>query len=186
MVGLSILEYKARKAPGVGLLLLAGLVFGSLIGGYIILSGNSQNPSKDQVGETIGRFSLVSQTGLKIQSEDWIGKPFVLNFWATWCVPCREEMPLLEELSLQEKDRIEVVGINVQESSETIQAYLEANNISFQIVRDEIGEMVRAYRINGFPTTLFFDKQGILRAKHIGILRKELLPGYLSTIEVKP
>ena len=98
-----------------------------------------------------GRWSLVEQQG----------KVVVLNFWATWCEPCREELPALELLDTRLADQgLRVVTVNFQEPSSRIDQFLRVWPMSLPILRDDSGQVSRAWGVRAFPTTVLIGRQG--------------------------
>lgn len=95
-------------------------------------------------------------------------------------------MPLLENYSRKLSNSLIVIGVNSQEQPDVIRDFVTKYGITFPIALDSNGDLTRSYLINGFPTTFFVDKAGILRNIHIGVLREDLITGYLQSIEVNP
>lgn len=165
--------------------LLVGLVFGVGLGAAILVSGSSSKPGPE-IGAQVDDFSLPGIQAPSIKLSDFRGKVVVLNFWATWCIPCKDEMPLLQKYADALGSSVVVIGINSQEQAPDVKAYIEANHIRFPIALDLSGEITRRFQINGYPTTFFVNQKGILRSEHIGALREDLLLGYLQGVGVKP
>lgn len=136
---------------------------------------------------TLPEFSLQNRTGSLQSSHSWPGKSLVLNFWATWCAPCRREIPLLMKLQKQHAaDGVQVVGIAVDFRDEVLK-YADAMKIDYPLL---IGEQdglqaVDAFGIDavGFPYTVFTDAQGNIVTTHIGELHQEQADLILSTIK---
>jgi len=133
-------------------------------------------------------FTLTDQYGNTHTLSDYKGKVVFLNFWATWCPPCREEMPHIEELykeyGLNEEEVI-FLGVanpkssqyptNADESKEDIITFLEDNDYSFPTVFDETGEIYSQYAISSFPTTFMIDKEGNFYGYIPGSLTKDIM-----------
>ncbi len=103
------------------------------------------------------------------------GKPVVANLWATWCPPCRREMPVLAEAQASEKD-IDFIFVNQGESAESVRAYLNQQSFALnKVYLDEQGEWASQVGAAGMPTTLFFDQNGNLVGSHTGELSRESL-----------
>ncbi len=100
------------------------------------------------------------------------GKPIVLNFWATWCEPCKTEFPVLDETfrKYRAPNDLQVIAVNVQDvaSPETIQQFLADTGVIFPVWLDANGEANRAYNIQALPTTVFIDRNGVIRQIRIG------------------
>jgi cytochrome c biogenesis protein CcmG/thiol:disulfide interchange protein DsbE len=89
------------------------------------------------------------------------GQVVVLNFWATWCVPCVAEMPALEAVYQRYRERgVTVLGVNVSDTDEKILAFAQNHGVTFPLLRDPQQEAMRAYDVQVIPTTFFIDRQG--------------------------
>ncbi|WP_341938100.1 TlpA family protein disulfide reductase [Marinimicrobium sp. C2-29] len=109
-------------------------------------------------------FTLKSDTGENLNLEEQRGKVVMINFWASWCAPCRKEMPLLEELyDRYEKDGFTLFGINVEQNPEAAEKFLADVGVSFPILYDPESEVSRAYQVNAMPTTVMVDRDGEVR-----------------------
>jgi len=129
-------------------------------------------------GPAVGRaaiaFNLHTLDGKSIALETFRGKPFVLNFFASWCDPCRDEMPLINELAAKgDKEGYRVLGVAVEDSRAAVLEYSKEANLLFPIALDLNNVVKRTYRIFGPPATFFIDGQGILRDMVLGPLTKE-------------
>lgn len=112
---------------------------------------------------------------------EWKGRGIVLNFWATWCFPCREEMPALVDFSNEHQD-IVVVGVNDREDADTARAFVEEYAISFPILLDERGVMGNRLGVVGLPTTVFIGPDGKLMGRHVGQLDGEILEAWVPAL----
>jgi len=133
-------------------------------------------------------FTLVDQYGKEHTLSDYRGKIVFLNFWATWCPPCKEEMPDIEKLYQEynfNQDDVIILGVanptseayptNADASAEEIKAFLEENNYTFPVVFDETGEVLENYYISAFPTTFMIDKEGNVYGYAPGKLTKDIM-----------
>ena len=130
-----------------------------------------------KIGEPVPDFRLDTPDGGRLQLSDYRGQAVVLNFWATWCVPCRQEMPQLQAVHAEYVDSgvLTVVGVNLQESPSAVTDFGEELSLTFPLALDRDGEVVRRYGLIGLPGTFFIDAEGVLRARVIGELHGELL-----------
>lgn len=103
------------------------------------------------------------------------GKAVLLNFWATWCAPCRVEMPVLNELAKSDSSDVVLIAINFQQSPEMIRRYLAKNRIDFSVALDVEGTISKMYGVTALPTTFFIDRSGNITDIHEGMLTKETL-----------
>ena len=168
-----------------GVLLLAGLALGSFLGAIVIFNTASFHKGPG-VGQALDNFKIAQLEGSNLQLSDLKGKPVIINFWATWCIPCQDEMPLLEKYSNKLSNSLQIIGVNSQEQPDVVRDFVTKYGITFPIGLDSNGDLTRAYLINGFPTTFFVDKNGILRNMHVGVLREDLITSYVHSIEMKP
>jgi thiol-disulfide isomerase/thioredoxin len=165
--------------------LLPGLLLGILLGALILTAGAAPRRAPS-VGEVVEEIAFQGLQQRPMTLSQFRGKVVLLNFWATWCVPCKDEMPLLQKSFVALGNQIVVVGVNSQESEAEVAAFLRTNQITFPIALDASGELGRRFMIQGFPTTYFIDASGVIRSEHIGALNETLLIGYLQTAGVKP
>ena len=147
-----------------------------------IVSGDPESENEEEDEEIPAPdFTLVDQYGKTHTLSDYKGKIVFLNFWATWCPPCRMEMPFIEEIynenNLNEDDVIilGVAGPNLGKEGdiEHIVSFLEDNDYSFPVVFDETGEVFEKYYIQSFPTTFLIDKEGNVKQYALGAIFKE-------------
>ena len=104
-----------------------------------------------------------------IALSDHRGKVVVLNFWASWCVPCRQEMPNLEQAWQEFQDhRVVVLGINVLDDRTRAADFLRQIGVTYPNAHDPAGDVLDAYRVTGLPTTVFIDPAGRIRARFAG------------------
>jgi cytochrome c biogenesis protein CcmG, thiol:disulfide interchange protein DsbE len=127
--------------------------------------GGSRPP---HIGTAAPEFT-VQDADRKVDLQDFRGKILVLNFWATWCTPCVEEMPSLVQLQKKLGSKgITVVGVSVDVSAEAYQGFLKDHQIDFLTVRDPAHKSSDLYGTFKFPETYIIDRQGIVRRKFIG------------------
>ena len=115
-------------------------------------------------------FSLPSLNGQQIGLQEFSGKPIILNFWATWCAPCKDEMPLLESISKEYGSNLVVIAINEGDNLSAVKEFVENENLDLQILLDEENEVGDLYKLSGYPTSVFIDGKGIIQAIYLGEL----------------
>lgn len=138
------------------------------------------------VGAPAPDFELKTPEGVPVRLSDLRGRFVVLNFWATWCGPCRLEMPDLEARAVAYADRLTVLGVNFDESPEEVEVFREDLGITFPLLLDPGGRVQRLYRVLGYPTTFFVDEQGTIRSHHVGLMSPDQIDGYLQELGLTP
>lgn len=134
-----------------------------------------------KIGEPATDFTLLDPSGNVVRLSDFRGKTVVMNFWATWCPPCRKEFPELVRLYNQNADRgLVVLGVDLQESPEIVRNFLNEFDAKYPVVIDTKGDVAAGYRLLGLPTTYFIDGDGVIRAQHIGELTGSILAQKLT------
>lgn len=138
---------------------------------------------KPEVGEQAPGFQLVDANGAVIRLEDFRDQPVVINFWATWCVPCRKEMPDLVVLQSEWGDRAQILGVNYYESADAVTEFAANFSVEFPLPLDSDGRVTGSYKLRGLPETYFLDGQGVIRDHRIGQLRPEIARCIVASIE---
>ena len=134
------------------------------------------NTPQPAVGHPAPDLALTRfDTGEKVSLNDLRGKPVILNFWATWCGPCRAEMPALQAAYERYGEDLLVIGVDQGEEEAIVGPFLEEFGIDFPILLDGDMAVGREYRIMGLPTTFFIDSQGIIRGVHAGQINSAIL-----------
>lgn len=114
-------------------------------------------------------FTLKTLKGETVSLKDYRGRLIFLNFWATWCGPCRAEMPSMQRLweEFKEEDFV-ILAINIQEESKLVSSFMNERGLSFPVLLDEKGKVARTYGIRGIPTTFFLNPEGEIIGKAVG------------------
>lgn len=121
------------------------------------------------VGDTAPEFTITTDAGRTISRDDFGGKLLVLNFWATWCPPCIEEMPSLEQFSRDlSKEGVVVLGISVDKDPEVYRKFLERARVSFLTARDPENKINAEYGTFKYPETYIINPQGRVVQKFVG------------------
>jgi thiol-disulfide isomerase/thioredoxin len=114
-------------------------------------------------------FRLDSMAGKPISLDQYKGQVVMINFWASWCGPCRQEMPILEKLQAKYKPMgFAMIGVNVEPDSSLAANWLKATPVTFPILFDTKSEVSKLYSVAGMPTTVIIDRKGNLRWLHRG------------------
>ena len=129
--------------------------------------------------ETAPEFSLQTLDGRTVKLSDYQGQVVLLNTWATWCPPCRAEMPDLEAYYREHQaDGFVVLAVNSQESADTVSAFLEDHDFTYPVLLDSDGVVMERYGIRGLPTSFFIDRDGNVH----GVWNGQLSPARLREL----
>ncbi|MDA0301713.1 MAG: TlpA disulfide reductase family protein [Chloroflexi bacterium] len=125
--------------------------------------------AKVEVGAPAPDFLLTdAKTGQPVKLSDYRGKAVLLNFWATWCGPCRAEMPEFQKVYAARGEELAILAVDYRESPEQILFFNEEFNLTFPLLVDRPGAVQAHYGVQGLPSTFFIDKDGILQRKSVG------------------
>ncbi len=135
------------------------------------------------VGRPAPDFTLPALDGSSMQLGGLRGKPVVVNFFATWCGPCRFELPTFQALADKEAGRgLTFLLVDLQEDAASVRAFLEELKVNLPTVLDETGEVTKLYRVRGLPATYFVGRDGYIHAVQLGVLDERLLVAGIEKI----
>lgn len=141
---------------------------------------DSQAP---EVGEPAPRFALRDPEGNVVELGDFEGQPVWVNFWATWCTPCREELPDIQELAAEfESEGLVVLAVNQGEGAEPARDFWEELGLDLPILLDRDEAVSRQYWLIGLPNNFFIDRDGVLRSFQHGFLTEEQMRERLTSL----
>ncbi|AIF42492.1 peroxiredoxin [Virgibacillus sp. SK37] len=127
-----------------------------------------------EIGETAPDFELTTTDEEKVKLSDYRGKKVMLNFWATWCPPCREEIPDMQNFYNEKEIVILAVNLTQTEAKkQDVVDFMDKHHVSFPVLLDEASEVSNKYRIQPIPTTYMIDTQGKIRFKAYGAMTYE-------------
>ena len=132
-----------------------------------LVAGCNRGSHPSVVGTPAPDFT-VQDADRKVSLHDFRGKTVVLNFWATWCPPCVEEMPSLVKMQSDLKDHVVVLAVSVDEDERTYHSFLKKYNVDLVTVRDPQQKSNELYGTFKFPETYIIDRQGVVQRKFIG------------------
>lgn len=177
---------KLLIAAAVLLVLLIGgmLLYGVLKEGY---QPEEITPSVD--GETTkpaSDFTVLDTAKQQVNLSDFVGKPTVVNFWATWCGPCKSEMPAFDTLYKKYGDRVHFLMVNLTDGAqETIagaDAFIAESGYSFPVYYDTKLDAANTYGVYSIPMTLFINKEGEILGQHTGAMNEATLENYIENL----
>ena len=131
-------------------------------------------------GDRAPDFELTTLTGKDVSLSDYGGKKVILNFWATWCPPCKAEMPHMQKYYEKnaEKENVEILAVNLtsqDEGGKAVQQFVDGYNLTFPILLDEKGKIGEEYRAFTIPTTYMIDTKGQIQHKIIGPMNEDMM-----------
>jgi thiol-disulfide isomerase/thioredoxin len=133
---------------------------------------------------SLPEITLAGVDGRSVAIQDFSGQPVVVNLWATWCPPCRRELPLLRDAQLDNKGTVFIFAAQA-ESVTTVKAYLASQGLSLRnVLLDSLGQFAIHVGKQAVPTTLFFNEKGVLVSVHVGELSPVALERYLKLIRI--
>ena len=136
-----------------------------------------------KVGDVAIDFTLPDLDGNQVSLSDFRGKRVMLNFWATWCGPCRIEIPHMVALYDELRDEgFEIVAVNLREDEARASKFTEEMGMQFPVLLDERGKIGAAYFVRGIPTSIFLDDKGVIQLVRVGSLRESALRKYVADL----
>lgn len=169
----------------VGILLGVGAIVAMALSGMISLGGSSASGgaplARYEEDSLANDFELENLQGEQVRLSDLRGNVVVLNYWATWCIPCVEEMPMFEAYS-EQYPGFTMIGINQAEGPAKVAPFVENMGLTYPILLDLNSKVSQAYKVYMLPTTFFIDEEGMIRFRHIGIMSQDQFQYYLRTL----
>jgi peroxiredoxin len=135
-------------------------------------------------GDVAPDFILKNLQGEEVRLSELKGKGVVINFWATWCNPCKREMPLIEEQYQVVKDQnIEILAINIAESHLAVSSFINRMGVTFPVLLDSHRVVTQRYAVGALPSTFFINKDGIVMDHYVGEMDEKILTERLASIK---
>lgn len=134
------------------------------------------------VGYAAPTFSLRTLDDADFTLDETLAKPVVINFWATWCGPCREEMPALQAAAERFEGEVHFVAVNQAEPPATVQEFVDEFGLTFTIPMDEEQTVADQYNVSGLPTTYFVDRHGVIQRVWLGEMNSVTLAEGIAEI----
>ena len=158
------------------------VLVGAVVAGVLLTSGG-----KKATGEAAPNFTLPNLQDGKdsISLASLRGKPVLVNFWATWCTPCTQEMPMLEAAHNKWGSKVQFVGIDRQDYKPDALAFAQRTHVTYPLASDPDATLDGSYRLRGMPTSVFIDRDGRIVQRVTGPLTKAQLDDTLKTLTEK-
>jgi thiol-disulfide isomerase/thioredoxin len=143
-------------------------------------SGGTAMPN---VGEVAPNFEYTLSDGTRHQLSDLHGKKVLLNFWATWCEPCRAEMPDLQQVLANYGDSVIVLGVNKLETAAVIPPFAEELGVSFPLIVNTDGAIANRYGAKNIPSSFFINTDGTIGARRIGVMTYDFMKSQIDQLK---
>lgn len=166
-----------------------------LSAGYFIFNilsepSNTQQPANQQSKDSnkselqsAPDFTLTDLDGNNVSLTDFKGKNIYLNFWASWCGPCKLEMPDIEKIHQEYKDKdLVVLAVNLGENKNKVTSFINANKFSFTVLVDPQGKTARSYQVSSIPVSVFINKEGLIVSKRAGLMTYSQMEAYVNDL----
>jgi peroxiredoxin len=159
------------------------------IGASAVIVGSRADPrlTGTGLGNTAAPdFTLRSTGGATVRMQDYRGKVVLLNFWATWCEPCKAELPAIDAVQRRYGSQgFAALGVDFRDQDEDVVAYAAKVRLSFPLLEDQPGVTANDYRLLGVPTSYLVDAEGVIRAIHTGPYTQKGLAGAVGALLAK-
>jgi peroxiredoxin len=147
-------------------------------------SDKSAEVSPNAIKTKAINFKLKDLNGQELSLSDLKGKKVFLNFWATWCPPCKAEMPEIEKLYQETKDSdLVIVAVEIGEPLDTVKPFIHNNKYNFKVLLDSDQSVATKYNITSIPTSYFIDTEGNIVSKHVGSMNIDQMKAYIKTLD---
>jgi thiol-disulfide isomerase/thioredoxin len=179
LIALYLVWQESRQpAPGPAMLVEEGGIFP-----VASLATVDSKPGQPDAGNLAPDFAIHLPDGTTTTLSAYRGQPVLVNFWATWCGPCRLEMPDLVAAQKQYQDKgLVIIEINDSEAHERVAEFVKEFGMKMPVVIDPIGEVMDSYKTQSLPSSFFIDRNGVVQVRWIGLMTPELLEQNLQRI----
>lgn len=165
------------------LFIIATRVQPEAVGVFVLARDAVADTPAPQENHPAPDFALSDLDGATVQLSALRGQVVLINVWATWCPPCRAEMPMIEAAYTQYRDQgFTVLAVNQREDARTVAAYMGESRLSFPALLDRDGAVSTAYRANVLPSSFFIDRAGVVRAVYRGPMSRGVIAGTMEQL----
>lgn len=165
--------------------IIAGVVLFGLLTVAIVQAMEKEEQPDNLPGLRIGvkapDFELENLSGEKVKLSDYRGKKVILNFWATWCPPCKKEMPAMEKFYQKAGDDVEILAVNI-DPQYNVKEFTDKLGITFPILLDKKDEVNSAYSVMTIPTTYFINEEGLITNKYLTSMTEDIMKEYIDAM----
>ena len=180
------MQKNSKKLKATVIFLLAILIAGFTMFLAIGVMGTTTATSrsgKELVGKKAPSFVAPKVGGQLVSLENYKNKPLVLNFWASWCPPCRDETPGMERIWRKYEDQgVVILGINVQDGEKEAERYISEFGVTFSNALDLDGSITVDYGVTGLPVTFFIDNDSVVAGRWVGSISEDRLDNWVSNL----
>ena len=180
------MQKNSKKLKATVIFLLAILIAGFTMFLAIGVMGTTTATSrsgKELVGKKAPSFVAPKVGGQLVSLENYKNKPLVLNFWASWCPPCRDETPGMERIWRKYEDQgVVILGINVQDGEKEAERYISEFGVTFSNALDLDGSITVDYGVTGLPVTFFIDNDSVVTGRWVGSISEDRLDNWVSNL----
>ena len=172
------------RTPLVAGVLVGVVVVVVLLGVILHPAGTSEGKAAAPVrGHPAPAFTLQSLDGKSVSLADYRGRVVLLNFWATWCVPCRHEMPEIERMQRSSAGTLTVLAIDKQEPASDVRAFARDHGLTFTLLLDPTASVFQTYRVSVQPESFWVDRHGTVAAVHYGAMSAGFMRSELRRLQ---
>lgn len=173
--------------PLLGIIIAVSLVIGSPENSV----PNNQKGTPDATSVTFGQpapdFSATTLDGKQIRLSDLKGSTVAVSFWASWCVPCKTELPELQKASFRYSNKqLIILAVNAGEPENIVRTFISTLNISIPVLLDPDKTITSQYHVSPLPITFWIDSKGIVKAEQLGPLDQDLIDRYMALLAKQP
>lgn len=163
---------RRRSVPPLTLLLMGGGLLLLIVAGVMTFGGQANAES-----------GITLLDGSTVTLDDYKGQTVLVNFWASWCPPCRAEMPLLDAYYEQHRDEgFVMIAVNSREPASTARSFIEQTGFGFPVGLDEDGRLTREFGVNGLPVTIVYGPDGEVAYRHGGLITADVLEAEVTPL----
>ncbi len=175
----------ADKDKGMSKAAIAAIVIAVVVVAAVLLVYGKKGYEPVVAGSTAIGFTLPDMNGKQVSLKDYRGKVVFLNFWATWCKPCEDEMPSMQQLHQALKGQpFEILAVSIDSDTEPVKKFISAYGLTFTVLHDRNGKMKERYKTTGVPETFIIDQNGVVAEKVMGPRNWALSSSITSVVEL--